>query len=188
MKQEQKSLTLCWWSCLGDSGAVIASILASKGAHSLSMCHSDHVMCWLSDSQDQTSLTHHLHSFPEWGNECVTIVFTYKNGEYTHFERMRLCSPFFDNNVHPTISAAALTLTLIASQQSLNAQQLHVRMYTVFIGSQWIVSKYENLHRKASKPLNFWSPTGHFKSVINNVGVSRYSSFGRLPTPCRSVH
>ena len=121
MKQEQKSLTLCWWSCLGDSGAVIASILASKGAHSLSMCHSDHVMCWLSDSQDQTSLTHHLHSFPEWGNECVTIVFTYKNGEYTHFERMRLCSPFFDNNVHPTISAAALTLTLIASQQSLNA-------------------------------------------------------------------
>jgi len=44
---------------LGDSSDVVTSILGLKAANSLFMCHSEQVLFWLSDSQDQKLLTHH---------------------------------------------------------------------------------------------------------------------------------
>jgi len=77
------------------------------------MCHSDHVLFWLLDSQDQNLWTHCWRSFPGCGNELVTLVLTYTNGQWNHWARIWLCSPVFTENVRPMIVDAPLTLTLM---------------------------------------------------------------------------
>jgi len=47
---------------------------------------------------------------------------------------------------------------------------------------------YKHLNPKPSKPLNFWSTTWHFVWVINEVGLSRCSAFGRQLTAYLSTH
>jgi len=68
------------------------AFLAVETANTLIICHSDQVFLLLSDSQDQNSLAHWWHSFLGRGNECVTILFSYKNGQYNHFGRIPLHS------------------------------------------------------------------------------------------------
>jgi len=152
------------------------------------MCHSDEGYSLLSESEAQKPLTHHWRSFPGWGNEHVTFLFTYINGQYNHFGRMWQCSPLIADNVRPKIVEAPLTLTSMTYKQSLDAQQLDAKMHAVVVGRQWIVSMYKYSLRKASKPLNFSSTTTHITWVINDVALSGYSTFSWQFTACRSKH
>ena len=47
---------------------------------------------------------------------------------------------------------------------------------------------YKHYHPNASKPLNFWSTTRHILWVINEVGPSRSSAFGRQLTAYKYTH
>jgi len=91
------------------------AFLALKVANTLIMSQSDHVFFWLSDSEDQKSLTHRWHSFPGWVNKRVTILFTYKNRQYNHFGKMWLCSGLFDENVRRQIVDTLMTLNLMTN-------------------------------------------------------------------------
>jgi len=136
----------------------------------------------------QKSSTQRWQSFPGWGNECVTLVVTCKTGQYNHVWRIWLCSPVFAKFVRSKIVDAPLMLTLMTYQQSLDAPQLCVKMHTVIIASQWIVSMDRHLHPNASKRLHFGSTTGHMIWVMIDVCQSCYSAFGQQLTACRSVH
>jgi len=64
------------------------SFLALKSAYTLIVYHSDQVLFWVSESQDQKSLMHRRRSFHRWGNDHVTFIFTDNNGQDSHFWRM----------------------------------------------------------------------------------------------------
>jgi len=143
---------------------------------------------WLSDSQNRKSWTHRWRSFPGLVNEHVTILFAYKNRQYNHFGRMWLCSCVFAENVRLKIVDNPFTRNLMTYWQSVGAQQLYLKMHIVIIGSQSIISMYQHLNPNASKPLNFWSTTRHIIWVIDDVGPSRSTAFGRQLTAYNSVH
>jgi len=90
------------------------ALLAVKAAKTFIMCYSDQVCVWLSDSQDQKSLTHCWRSFPGWGNEHVSFRFIYKNGLNNHGGKKWLCSLLFVDIVRPKIVDATLTVTFMA--------------------------------------------------------------------------
>jgi len=101
---------------------------------------------------------------------------------------MWLCSRLFAENVRLKNVDALLMLNLMTYWQSVGAQQLYVKMHIVVIGSQWIISMYKHLHPNASKPLNCWSTTRHIIWVINGIGPSRSSAFGRQLSAYSFVH
>ena len=61
------------------------------------------------------------------------------------------------------------------------------KMHIAIDNTQYIVSMYTRLHRKASRSLSFWATTLHLFWVMNGVGPSCFSTFGWQLTACSST-
>jgi len=61
------------------------------------------------------------------------------------------------------------------------------KMHMVIIDRQYIVSMYNHLVPNTLRPLSFLVTTSHIICVLNDIGPSRLSTFGRQFTPNRSL-
>jgi len=133
--QELISSILRWCSFLGHSSDVHGRIYGLNGGQYFDYVSQQPWMFWLSDSQARKSWTHHWRSFPGWLNERVTLLFTYKTQQFNHFGRVWLCRRLLAEYGTTEIVDSQLMLNLITYYQSVDAQQLDVKMHIVVIGS-----------------------------------------------------
>jgi len=101
---------------------------------------------------------------------------------------MWLCSPLIAENITRKIVDALLMLTLKTCQQSLDVEKLYTKMHTVIIDSQWIMSKYNHLNPKASRPRDFWCSTIRIIVAIDVDDLSCYSPLGGWFSEYISIH
>jgi len=62
------------------------------------------------------------------------------------------------------------------------------KMRIIFIASEYTVSTYYHSHPKALTPLSFWASTIHIIRMMNVVGPSLVSDFGREFLAWKSIH
>jgi len=97
---------------------------------------------------------------------------------------MWLCTPLIDDRVRLKIVDALLTLTVMTYKQSLDVQQLYGNRI-VILDSQYIVSMYDRIHPKVSRPP---ASTIHVLCTVNDVGTVDFRPFGLQFTAYRFIH
>jgi len=177
--QDEKSLMLCWCSLLGGSIIIITTICAHKGGQ----YHTYGLMSLSSPVIIQDAR-------PKIDNAALTLIAQMGQPacHFAFFLQSRPILPLwedvtmelFDCRQGKTKSrwrsvVAHLNdiLTVIGCSTILQKVQI------VIMDSQYIVSMYNYLHSKASRPLCFWAMTTQDIWTITDVGSTRYSAFGR---------
>jgi len=111
--QDRKSLTLCCRSLLVVAASSIWIFLI-EAANTLIIGSSQPTTDGFCKFQEQKSLTLRWPSVLEWGNKCVSFVFTCQDGQYFHFWLMWLYRPFFAESVKLKIFDTPLRPTLMS--------------------------------------------------------------------------